>query len=257
MTVNIDNFLFGPPSAQSFGGVALGQGDQDAKVMIKETKSGGFRPQGAAAPLAGTDRILESVASATVTLNDYSLANLQMLLHNVTAVVGTATVTTPLGLATTTTADAAAGATSIALTIATNVVAGKFLKYGDTTPVDESEMVQVGPGYTTGLTIPLTTPLIRAHDSGDAVVMVNDAGTTILQQRTGLISSASHKNFVFQAVGPSGVPTLVTIWSALSDGVLDITLGEKAASGTPVTFTGYSSLADPGLAPWSMEKLTA
>ncbi len=252
MTVNIDNFLFGPPSAQSFGGVALGQGDQDAKVMIKETKTGGFRPQGAAAPLVGTERVIESVASATVTLSDYSLANLQMLLHNVTATVGTAATTTGSGLATTLTADAAAGAMSLALTASTNIATGKYLKVGDAL---ETEIVKVDT-YVSGLTIALVTPLIRVHDSGDAVVMVDDAGTTILQQRTGLVSAASHKNFVFQAVGPSGYPTLVTIWNALSDGVLDITLGEKAPSGTPVTFTGYSSLADPTLAPWSMERLT-
>jgi hypothetical protein len=253
MTVTIDNFLFGPPSAQSFGGTPLGQGDQDAKVVIKETRSGGFRPQGAAAPLVGTDRIISSEAAATVTLSDLSLAVLQMILHNVTPVVGTAATTTGSGLATTLAADAAAGATSIVLTAATNIADNKFLKVGD---AGETEIVEVDPSWTAGTTIPLTTPLVRAHDAGDAVVMVDDAGTTILQQRTGLISAASHKNFVFQAVNPAGVATLVTIFGALSGGNLDITLGEKGPNGTPVTFTGYSSLADPTLAPWSMEKLT-
>jgi hypothetical protein len=254
MSVSTQDYLFGPPSAQSFGGVALGQGDQPAKVTIKETIVG-FRPQGAAAPVVGLSRVNECTASATVTLNELSLANLQMILHNVTAVVGTAAVTSPSGLATTLTADAAAGATSIAVAAATNVVAGKYLEFTDA--VAGPEIVQVGAGYTTGLTIPLTTPLVREHQSGEAVVMVNDAGTTVLQQRMGMIATAQHKNFVFQAVGPDGNQSLVTIFGALSDGNLDVTLGEAGPAGTPVTFTGHSSKADPGLAPWSWERLTA
>jgi hypothetical protein len=254
MTVSTQDYIFGPPSAQSFGGVALGQGDQPAKVTIKETTAE-FRPQGAAAPIAGLTRLLQCAASAIVTLNEFSLANLQMILHNVTAVVGTATVTSPSGLATTLTADAAAGATSIALTAATNVVAGTYLEL--TRVIAGPEIILVAATYTTGLTIPLTTPLIRNHQSGEAVVMVNDAGTTILRQRTGMISAAQHKNFVFQAVGPDGNVALITIWNARSDGNLEVTLGEATPAGTPVTFTGFASKTDPTLAPWSWERLTA
>ncbi len=250
--MSISTYLFGPPTAQSFGGVALGQGDQPAKVVIKETVVN-WRPLGAAAPLAGMSRVNESIASAIVTLNDYALAVLQMILHNTTAIVGTAAVTSPLGLATTLTADVAAGATSLALAASTNIVTGKYIKVGDSA---ETEMSQVAT-YTSGLTVTLTTPLIRAHDSGDAVVMVDDAGTTILQQRMGMISAASHKDFVFQAVGPDGNPALITIGNALSDGNLDVALGETTPSGTQVTFTGFADPADPTLAPWSWERLTA
>lgn len=254
MTVSTQDYLFGPPSSQTFGGVALGQGDQPAKVSIKETVVG-FRPQGAAADVAGLSRVNQCVASAIVTLNEYSLAILQMILHNVTATVGTAAVTSPSGLATTTTADAAAGATSIVLASATNIVAGKFLEFTDV--IAGPEIVEVGAGYTTGLTIPLTTPLIREHQSGEAVVMVRDAGTTVLQQRMGMIPTASHMDFIFQAVGPDGNESLVTIKNALSDGLLDVSLGEAVPAGTVVTFTGHSSTSDPGLAPWIWERLTA
>jgi hypothetical protein len=203
----------------------------------------------------GLSRVNESTASATVTLNEFSLANLQMILHNITSTVGTAVVTSPSGLATTTTADAAAGATSVALTAATNIVAGKFLEFTDV--VAGPEIVQVAATYTTGLTIPLTTPLIREHQSGEAVVMVNDAGTTVLYQRTGMIPTAAHKDFVFQAVGPDGNESLVTIQNALSDGNLDVTLGETTPAGTVVVFTGHSSKTDPTRAPWIWERLTA
>ena len=252
MTITSKDYLFGPPTAQSFGGTPLGPSDQPAKVTVKETVAS-WRPLGAAAPVAGMSRLNESVAAATVTLHEMSLAVLQMLLHNITPVVGTAATTAVSGLTTTLSADVAKGATSITLTAATNIADNKFLKVGDSA---ETEIVQVDPSWTTGTTIPLTTPLIRAHDSGDPVVMVDDAGTTILRQRVGMIPVASHKDFVFQAVGPDGEPAVVTIFNALSDGVFDVSFGEAGPAGTPVTFTGHVLEADPELAPWSWERLT-
>jgi hypothetical protein len=229
----------------------LGPSDQPAKVTIKETVVG-YRPMGAAADVAGLSRLNESVASATVTLNELSLAVLQMILHNITPVVGTAATTSPSGLATTLSADVALGATAIVVTAATNVATGKYLKVGDAL---ETEIVKVGT-YVSGLTLNLTTPLIRAHDAGDAVVMVDDAGTTILQQRVGMIPVASYKDFVFQAVGPDGEPAVVTIFNSLSDGTFDVSFGEASPAGTSVTFTGHVLAADPTLAPWSWERLT-
>ena len=60
----------------------------------------------------------------------------------------------------------------------------------------------------------------------------------------------------FNFTGPDGNPAVITIFSALSGGDVEISLGETDASGTPVTFTGYSSKTDPGLAPWAIERLT-
>jgi hypothetical protein len=81
------------------------------------------------------------------------------------------------GANTTLTADTAVGATSIAVALATSIAAGNFLRIGD---VGEREIAQVGAGYTTGLTIPTVAPLTRAHDSGDQVRELDDAGAVIL-----------------------------------------------------------------------------
>ena len=83
---------------------------------------------------------------------------------------GTATVTTPNGLSTVLTANAAAGATSIVLLAATNIADNKYLRIGD------SEVVQVDPAWSAGTTIPLVVALRMPHAAGEAVVMVNDTG---------------------------------------------------------------------------------
>jgi hypothetical protein len=252
MTISVNDYLFGPPSSQKFGDVELGSSDDPLVVTIKETRVD-HRPQGAAAPIAGLSRITSCEASAKTRINELGLANLQRILHRITPLVGTAATTSPSGLSTTLSADAAAGATSIVLTLATNIADNKYLKVGD---AGETEICQVDPAWSAGTTIPLKTPLIRAHDSGDPVVMVDDAGTTILQQRIGIIPAASHLDFVAQALDPAGDPCLITISDALGDGTLEITLGETEGSGTPVTFTGFSTKEDPELAPWAIERLT-
>jgi len=81
------------------------------------------------------------------------------------------------GANTTLTADTAVGATSVVVALATAIAAGNFLRIGDAA---EREVAQVGPGYTTGLTIPLVAPLALPHDSGDQVRELNDAGSIVL-----------------------------------------------------------------------------
>jgi hypothetical protein len=81
------------------------------------------------------------------------------------------------GADTTLTADVAAGASSIPVAVATHVAAGRFLRVGD---VGEREVAIVGAGYVSGLTVPLVAPLTLAHDSGDQVRQLVDAGSVIL-----------------------------------------------------------------------------
>ena len=79
------------------------------------------------------------------------------------------------GVNTTLAADAAAGATSIVLASATGIADGIFLRIGDT---GETEIRVVDASWTSGTTIPLTAPLVRAHDSGDVVRQVDNAGSS-------------------------------------------------------------------------------
>jgi hypothetical protein len=79
------------------------------------------------------------------------------------------------GANTTLTADTAVGATSIAVALGTGITAANFLRIGDT---GETEVVVVAG--IVGLTVALTTPLAIAHDSGDQVRELDDAGAPVL-----------------------------------------------------------------------------
>jgi hypothetical protein len=252
MSVATTDYLFGPPSSLTVGGADIGPSEDPATLTITET-IWGLDLQGSVGEIAGLTRVNKVKAELKTKLNNLSLAMLQVALHGVTPTVGTAAVTSPSGLDTTLTADAAAGATSIVLTAATNIADNKFLKVGD---AGETEIVKVDPSWTAGTTIPLTTPLIRAHDAGDAVVMVDDAGTTILRQRIGYIPTTDHQDVVMQAVGPDGTPMLVTLFDCLNTAGVSMAFGEATSAGTPVTFTAYGDIADPTLAPYAIERPT-
>jgi len=251
MSIATTDYLFGPPSSLTVGGAEIGPSEDPATLTITET-TWGPELQGSVGQLAGLMRVTKVKAELATKLNNLSLAMLRVALHGVTPTVGTAAVTSPSGLATTLTADAAAGATSLALTAVTNVATGTFLKVGD---AGEEEIVKVDT-YVSGLIVNLTTPLFRAHDSGDAVVMVDDAGTTILRQRIGFIPTTDHKDVIMQAVGPDGTPMLVTLFDCLNTAGVKMAFADSESAGTPVTFTAYADINDPTLAPYAIERLT-
>lgn len=78
------------------------------------------------------------------------------------------------GADTTLTADTAAAALTIAVASATGIAAGDWLRIGDT---GETEIRQVAVGGVAALVVTLTAPLSVAHDSGDQVREVDDAGS--------------------------------------------------------------------------------
>lgn len=246
-----EDVLFGPPTSLQYGGVELGASEDPAVLTITGER---FEPewQGAGGPVAGLTRLRKVNCTLKAKLNELSIAKLRWLLQNATATVGTAAVTGG-GVSTTLAADAAAGATSIVLASAAGVADNIYLKLGD---VGETEIVQVDPAWTSGTTIPLTTPLVFAHDSGDAVVQVDDAGTTILRQRVGIIAESDHKTLVMQAVGPDGEPYVVTLFKAINSTDAEMTFGDNETAGSPITWKAYYDKADPTLAPFSIERLT-
>lgn len=81
---------------------------------------------------------------------------------------------TPGGASTTLTADVAPGAEILAVAAATGIAAGDWLRVGD---LGETEIRQVALGGVVGLAVTLTAPLRLAHDSGDEVREVQNAGT--------------------------------------------------------------------------------
>jgi hypothetical protein len=255
MTVTSEDVLFGPPSSLTFGAVELGASEDPAKLSIKVTR---FAPkfQGASSPIAGLSRIVEIVASLTVKLNELSLAKLQWLLQNTTVVVGTAA-TTGGGCTGTLYADVAAGATNIKVTSVTSLAEGDYIKIGDAGETEVHKVAVGGVGtINAGTGVTLTTPLVFTHDAGDAYVEVDNAGTTIITQRVGIISAAQHKSLIMTALGPDGLPCVFTLTNALNTADVDCTFGESETAGSPVTFTGFASKTDPTLAPYSIERLT-
>ena len=81
------------------------------------------------------------------------------------------------GANTTLTADTAVGATSLPVASAVGIADGKWQRVGD---LGEREIRQVAVGGVTGLNVTLTAPLTLAHDSGDQVREVDDAGSVTL-----------------------------------------------------------------------------
>ena len=79
------------------------------------------------------------------------------------------------GANTTLTADTAAGATTLSVASAAAIADDDWLRIGD---VGEREIRQVASVL--ALVVTLTAPLVLAHDSGDQVREVDDAGTTTL-----------------------------------------------------------------------------
>jgi hypothetical protein len=83
------------------------------------------------------------------------------------------------GANTTLTADTTAGATSVHVASAAAIAAGNWLRVGDT---GEREARQVAVGGVAALVVTLTAPLALAHDSGDQVREVDDAGDVTLDE---------------------------------------------------------------------------
>lgn len=81
------------------------------------------------------------------------------------------------GADTTLTADTAVGALTIAVASAVGIADGNWLRVGDT---GETEIRQVAAGGVAGLAVTLTVGLGLAHDSGDQVREVDDAGSPVV-----------------------------------------------------------------------------
>jgi len=99
-----------------------------------------------------------------------------LVVKRMVASAGTAAETAG-GASTTITADTAVGAMSLPVASAAGIADGNWLRVGDT---GETEIRRVAVGGVVGLVVTLTAPLTAAHDSGDQVREVDDAGTATL-----------------------------------------------------------------------------
>lgn len=247
-TIDSTALFFGAPASLTVGGTEVGATVNPPKVTIEATQ---YAPefQGAGGPISGAVFNTKIRAAIEFDVNEITAAKLAWSLPGSSSVVGTAAVTGG-GASTTLGADVAAGATSITVASATGIAAGNFLKIGD---AGETEIHEVDAAYVSGTTIPLVGGLLRAHDTGDAVVEVDDAGTTITTWRTGRVASGAFKDVVIDGVGVDGRHLVVTVTDALSDGKLELEMSDSSVAGSHVVMTGYYDGADPTLAPVSIE----
>jgi hypothetical protein len=249
-TIDSTALFFGAPASLTVGGTEVGATINPPKALVQATQ---YMPefQGAGGPISGAVFNTKIKATVEFDVNEITAAKLAWSLPGSTSVVGTAGVTGGGGTGTLY-ADVAAGATNIKVTSVASITAGDFLKIGDTGEEEIHEVLTVGT-INGGTGIDLVTPLLRAHDAGDAYVEVDNAGTTIVTWRTGRVPSASFKDIIVDGVGVDGRHLKITVTDALSDGNLEIEMSDAAVAGSHVVMTGFYDGADPTLVPVSIE----
>jgi hypothetical protein len=246
-TIDSTALYFGAPASLTVGGTEVGATTSAPKVSIKAEQ---YAPdfQGSGGPIADAVFNRKIEATAEFDVNEITAAKLAWTMPGSSSVVGTGSVTGG-GLSTTLAADVAAAATSVVLTDATGLLADAFIEIGDT---GETEIVQV-LSVAGAPTITLKSGLLRAHDSGDAVVEVDDAGTTVTTWRTGRVGSTVFKDVILDGLGLDGRHLTVTITDALGDGNFEAEMSDEAIVGVHVIMKGYYDGSDPTLAPFTIE----
>jgi hypothetical protein len=130
---------------------------------------------------------------------------------------------------------------------------GEFLKIGDSGETEIREISAVGTSGTGGTGLTLTSALGTAHDSGDPIVEVDDAGTTLLTWTPGRVPSASYRDVVAVGPGLDGREMTVTILNALSAENLEFDMGDDAMAGVPLVMVGHYDPTTPTVVPFSLE----
>jgi len=252
MTTTIDStaLFFGAPASLTVGGTEVGATISAPKCSIEATQ---YAPdfQGAGGPISGAVFNTKIKAAVSFTVNELTASKLAWSMPGSSSVVGTGAPTGG-GCSGTLYADCVVGATNIKVTSVTSLAEGNFLKIGD---VGETEIHKVQTVGTVdgGTGVTLVTPLLRAHDAGDAYLEVDDAGTTVTSWSIGRVDAAVFKTVILDGVGLDGAHLKVTVTSALSDGKLEIEMSDSAVAGSDVTMTGYYTGATPTVAPVTIE----
>ena len=248
-TIDSTALFFGAPASLTVGGVEVGATLTPPKAMIESEQ---YAPdfQGAGGPISGAVFNTKIKCSVEFDVNEITAAKLAWSMPGSSSVVGTAA-TTGGGCSGTLYADVAAGATNIKVTSVTDLTAGDFLKIGDAGEMEVHEVDTVGT-IDGGSGVDLVTPLMRAHDAGDAYVEVDDAGTTVTTWSTGRVGSTVFKTVILDGLGVDGAHLIVTLTNALSDGKLEVEMSDSAVVGQHVVMTGYYAGATPTAAPFSI-----
>ena len=251
-TISADDLFFGAPASLTVGGDEVGATTSAPKVNIEVTQ---YAPDflGAAGPVSGAVFNTKIKATVEFDVNELTAPKLAWSMPGSSSTAGSGSTTAgPNDFATTLDAASAIGDTLLQVAATTEdavtIAAGMFVKI-DTGALAEFRTVRA---ISAGAAIEVIGGLLMAHDSGAAVVRVDDLDTTTITWRTGRVPSASFKDVILDGVGLNGQHLIVTVTDALSDGKLAVEMSDSAVAGSHVVMTGYVDGADPTLCPVSV-----
>lgn len=253
-TIDETAVFFGAPASLQVNGTELGATMTAPKITVAVTQVAP-EPVGAGGPVKGLIFNTKIKATCEFEVNEITAAKLAWSLPGSSSVVGTATASVGAdAFATTLSDDTAIGDTLLPVTVTTDatpttVAAGMFLKIGTGSGAEIRKVKAI----VAGAAVEVTESLQMAHLSGDDVVRLVDAGTTVTTWHTGRIPTTAFKGVVLDGVGVDGRHLVFTLTDAISDGQLAMEFGDTALSGSHVVMSGTYAGTDPTLAPFQLE----
>lgn len=244
--VTPEALYFGAPVSLLIDGVEMGATLDNPKVNFDIEK---YAPRfkNAGGPVSGAAVVKSVIPSMECLVNEVSATKIAHAMPGSIATVGTAAETVGGG-DTTLDGDVAAGASAIVVASATGIAANNFLRIGDGGETEIRKVASVA-----GTTVNLSTPLIRAHDDGDEVREVDDAGTTLFTWTVGRVPSAAFVDVEAIGQGLDGREMRVLIKNALAGESISWTMGDDDFYGVPLKFTGHYDPTTPRVVPYELE----
>jgi hypothetical protein len=246
-----ESMYFGAPTSLTIGGVEVGATLEAPKLAFDvEAYTPEFK--NAKGPVKGTTIVRRVIPRLEVLVNELTAVKMAWAMPGATSTVGTAAETGG-GLDTTLSSDVAAGATNIKVESVTGIVAGEFLRVGDVGQTEIREILTVGTAGAGGTGVTFTAALTMAHDAGDQVREVDDAGTTLLTWTPGRVPSSAYQDVVAVGPGLDGRIMTVTIFDAISTEPIEMDLDDEAMTGLALSLIGQYDPTTPTVAPFSVE----
>lgn len=127
--------------------------------------------------------------------------------------------------------------------------AGEFIRVGDSGEYEIRDIATVGTSGAGGTGLTLSEALAIAHDTGDAIVQVDDAGTTTITWTPGRVPSSAYKDVILTGLGLDGRSLVVELDDAVSSINAEMEFGDSAIAGLPVEFVAQYDGAAPTVMP--------
>lgn len=245
VTITPEEMYFGAPGTLTVGGVDVGALVEAPKLTFEIER---FTPEikNAKGPVKGTAIVRRVVPKLEVMISQLSAVKLAWAMPGCSAVSGAGSPTAG-GADTTLAADTAAGATTISVASATGIATSNFLRIGDAGEYEIRQVTNVA-----GTTITLDAPLLRAHDSGDQVLEVDDRGTTTITWTPGRVPSADYREVILVAPGLDGRLYTVTLANCMSARNIEMEFDDEKLTGLPLELVAHYDPATPTVVPCSI-----